>query len=166
MVSGKPVVWRAEPHEAPTVARLLVEFRNWNSSDWPSDNAFLASVERLIERPDTEFLLGCVDGDAAPAGVCQLRYRFSVWVAADDCWLEDLYVAETARRRGLGRALVLAALERGRERGARRIELDTNEENLGALALYESLGFSPRSKGWGGTGRNLFLGQRLDACGS
>jgi ribosomal protein S18 acetylase RimI-like enzyme len=93
--------------------------------------------------------------------VCQLRYRFSVWMAADDCWLEDLFVAEPARGRGLGRAVAAAAVERARQRGARRIELDTNETNAAALALYESVGFSPRSKG-GGEGRNLFMGRRLD----
>ncbi len=156
-----PVVWRAEPHEASTVASLLVEFRDWSGGTWPSANAFHASVERLIERPDTEFLLGAGDSDAPPAAVCQLRYRFSVWVAGDDCWLEDLFVVAAARRRGLGRALAGAAVERARQRGARRIELDTNETNAAALALYESLGFSARSKG-AGAGRNLFMGRRLD----
>jgi ribosomal protein S18 acetylase RimI-like enzyme len=160
-MTGEPVVWRAEAHEASTVARLMIEFRDWTGRDWPSDNAFLASVERLIERPDTEFLLGAPDGDAPPAGVCQLRYRFSIWMAADDCWLEDLYVAEPVRRRGLGRALVAAALARARERGARRIELDTTEANVRAIALYESLGFSARSKGSDDEGRNLLLGRRL-----
>ncbi|MGI8801951.1 MAG: GNAT family N-acetyltransferase [Solirubrobacteraceae bacterium] len=158
MSGGDPIVWRAEPHEAPTVARLLVEFRDHNGDDWPSANAFLASVERLIERPDAEFLLAAADGDAPPSAVCQLRYRFSIWVAAEDCWLEDLYVAETSRRRGLGRALVGAAVERARERGARRIELDTHETNAPAVALYESFGFSDASKG---TGRSLFMGRRL-----
>ena len=157
----EPVVWRAEPHEAATVAALLVAFRDWNGGTWPSANAFEASVERLIERPDTEYLLGAIDSDAPPAAVCQLRYRFSVWMAGDDCWLEDLFVAEPARGRGLGRAVVAAAVERARQRGARRIELDTNETNAAALALYESAGFSPRSKG-GGEGRNLFMGRRLD----
>jgi ribosomal protein S18 acetylase RimI-like enzyme len=160
-MSEDPVVWRAEPHEAPTVARLMVEFRDWTGRDWPSDNAFLASVERLIERPDTEFLLGTPDRDAPPAGVCQLRYRFSIWMAADDCWLEDLYVAVSARRRGLGRALVGAALARARERGARRIELDTIETNVRAIALYESLGFSARSKGSDDDSRALLMGRRL-----
>jgi ribosomal protein S18 acetylase RimI-like enzyme len=155
-----PVVWRAEAHEAPAVARLLVEFRDWNASDWPSDNAFLAGVERLIERADTDFLLGALDSDNPPGGVCQLRYRSSVWMAAEDCWLEDIYVQAAARRHGLGRALLAAGLARARERGARRIELDTNETNAPALALYESLGFSTSSKG--GAGRDLFLGRRLD----
>ena len=155
------MVWRAEPHEAAAVAGLMIEFRNSTRRAWPSDNAFLASVERLIDQPDTEFLLGAPDSDAPPAGVCQLRYRLSIWMAADDCWLEDLFVAERARRRGLGRALVAAALERARVRGARRIELDTSEANTGAVALYESLGFSAASKSAQADTRDLLMGRRI-----
>jgi ribosomal protein S18 acetylase RimI-like enzyme len=155
----EPRVWVAEPHEAATVAGLLVEFRDWNGGDWPSANAFEASVELIIERDEGEFLLGSVDRDAPAVAVCQLRYRFSVWVAAFDCWLEDLFVNEAARGQGLGRAMVLAALDRAEARGARRIELDTKEGNLRARGLYESLGFSGESKGAGG--RDLFYGRRL-----
>src|SRR5205814_1468262 len=104
------------PDEAEAVARLLVEFRNWYGESWPSDNAFLATVERLMEDPQTEFLLGAPGPDAPPAGVCQLRYRLSAWTAADDCWLEDLYVRDGARGTGLGRALVDAAVARAAER--------------------------------------------------
>ncbi len=154
-------VWVAEPAEAETVARLLVGFRDWYGRDWPSDNSILASVERLIERLDTEYLLGCVDEDSPPAGVCQLRYRHSVWMAAEDCWLEDLYVREEARGAGLGGAMVMHALERARERGCRRVELDTSEANEGARRLYERHGFSESSKSTA-PARDLFLGIRLE----
>ena len=40
------------------------------------------------------------DGRPDPAGVCQLRYRLSVWTASHDCWLEDLYVTDEARGTG------------------------------------------------------------------
>lgn len=153
-----PRTWLAEPSEAGIVAGLLVEFRDHSGRDWPSANSFLASVERLIEQPDTEFLLGTPHDDSAPAGVCQVRYRHSIWTAAPDCWLEDLYVRAAARRAGLGAALVAATLERARDRGCRRVELDTNEANAAALALYRRLGFSERSKSASGDGRDLFLG--------
>jgi ribosomal protein S18 acetylase RimI-like enzyme len=151
--------WIAEPREAEAIALLLVAFRDHLGEDWPSDNAFLASVERLLEDRDTEFLLASPDDDSPPAGVLQLRFRFSVWMAAPDAWIEDLYVAEPARRSGVGVALVTLAFARASARGARRVELDTNESNAGALALYESMGFSASSKG--GAGRDLFLGRRL-----
>jgi ribosomal protein S18 acetylase RimI-like enzyme len=128
--------------------------------DWPSENAIIAGVERLIEGIDAEYLLGCPDDDSPPSGVCQLRFRFGIWKAAPDCWLEDLYVSQAARGRGLGGALVGEALERARLRGCRRVELDTNETNEAALALYERLGFSARSKG--GEGRDLFLGRLVE----
>jgi GNAT superfamily N-acetyltransferase len=117
-------------------------------------------VRRLIGDPGTEFLLAAPgEPGAAAGGVCQLRYRFSVWRDAPDCFLEDLFVYAAARRHGLGAALVQAALERAAERGCRRIELDTSEDNAPALALYERCGFSRHSKGR--PGRDLLLGREI-----
>jgi len=151
--------WLARPDDAETVAELLVAFRDHMGADWPSANAFLASVERLMEDIDTDFVLAAPDADAPASGVLQLRFRFSVWKAAPDAWIEDVYVAPGTRRAGVGDALVTRAIERAAERGARRIELDCNEQNAVALALYERHGFSPRSKG--SAGRDLFLGRPI-----
>jgi ribosomal protein S18 acetylase RimI-like enzyme len=132
-----PPVRVASPDDATVVARLLAEFRTHTGRDWPPEATMRASVERLIVRDDTEYLLG---GEPA-MGVVQLRYRHSVWFDADDCHVEDVFVRAEARGTGLGRALVRTAIERARERGCRRLELDTAEENAPALALYRSLGF-------------------------
>jgi len=137
-----PHVWLADGADADAVASLLVAFRNHLGFDDPPDEAFLASVERIIEEPSSEYLLGASSRGAEPAGVVQLRYRWSVWRDAEDCELEDLFVAPAARRAGLGRALVGAAIDRARARGCRRIALDTAERNEGAVALYRSFGFS------------------------
>jgi len=159
-VSASARAWVAQPEEAEIVAGLLVEFRDHMDHDWPSANAFLASVERLFEDADAEFLLATPDDDSPPAGVLQLRFRFSVWTAAPDAWIEDVFVRGDARRRGLGDALVALAMDEARARGAKRIELDTNEDNASALALYERHGMSASHKG--GTGRDLYLGRRID----
>lgn len=152
--------WVAQPEEAEVVAGLLVEFRDHMGHDWPSANAFLASVERLIEDPDAEFLLATRDDDSPPGGVLQLRFRLSVWTAAPDAWVEDVFVRADTRRCGVGDALVALAIEVAAQRGAKRIELDTKEDNAAALALYERHGFSNRSKA--GTSRDLFLGRPID----
>jgi ribosomal protein S18 acetylase RimI-like enzyme len=150
-------VWLAGAHESEAIAGLLCEFRDWWGYGEPTDAAMRARVERVMSGGESEFLLaGARD---RPAGVCQLRYRFGVWLGTPDCWLEDLYVREAARGRGHGRALVRAAVARARERGCRRIELDVNEANPGALALYEAFGFSARVDG--ASGRNLLMRLRL-----
>ena len=154
-------VWVAAPAEAEVVARLLIAFRDHNGLDWPSDNAFLAGVERLMDDVNTDFVLAAAHDDAPPAAVAQLRYRFGIWRAGLDCLVEDVYVDKPARGAGLGRALMEGVIDRARERGCRRMELDTNERNQAAIALYESLGFSGVANSYGA--RDVYLRKHLDA---
>jgi len=149
--------WVAGPGEVEAVTDLIVEFRDHLGGSEPSADSALASVRRLIDDPDTEFLLAA-DGDGPAAAVLQLRFRWSVWKGAPDAWLEDLFVRADARRSGLGDALVRLAFERARDHGARRIELDCFEDNSPALALYDRNGFSVQSKG---ASRSLLLGRAL-----
>lgn len=152
-------VWTAGPHEADQVARLLVMFRDWwGGRSEPTHDEMRAGVEQIMSGEDGEFLLASAREDL-PQGVCQIRFRWSVWTAAHDCWLEDLYVTDEARGAGLGRALVEAAVARARSRGCRRIELDVNEQNEAALALYLGCGFTTEPKP---PGRTLFVSRRLD----
>jgi GNAT superfamily N-acetyltransferase len=151
-------VWLADPGEAGTVAGLLVRFRDHYGRSSPSGDSLLASVGQLIGRSDTEFWLAAADDHALATGICQLRFRLSVWTGAEDCWLEDLYVAPEARGLGLGRALVQRTLDRAHERGCHRVELDTNEDNHDAIRLYRRLGFSDTAKG---PSRTLFFGARV-----
>jgi ribosomal protein S18 acetylase RimI-like enzyme len=136
----------AQPADAEPVAALLTEFRDWIGRPWPDAESFRSSARRLLEDPSTEFLLAGAPAD----GICQLRYRHSVWTGSDDCCIEDVFVRERARGAGLGRALVAAAIERARTRGCGRIEVDTNETNAPALALYRSFGFESGSDEPGG----------------
>jgi ribosomal protein S18 acetylase RimI-like enzyme len=155
-----PPAWVAEAEEAEAVARLLVEFRDWHGRDWPPTDAFLSSVRRLMGNPDAEFLLAGTGDGSPPAAVGQVRYRHSVWTAADDCWIEDLFVTERARGRGLGEAVVDLAVRRARARGCRRVELDVNERNQPALSLYRRLGFEVSHKPPGG--RDVLMRLPLD----
>lgn len=159
MHAEAPHTWIAERHEAGAVAALLIGFRDHLGYDWPSDNAFLAGVERLMDDPATDYVLGAVHADAPPAGVVQLRFRYGVWRAGLDCLVEDVYVADSARGAGLGRALMERATTRALERGSRRMELDTNETNAAAIALYESFGFVCKSTAY--DGRDLYYRRHL-----
>jgi len=60
-------------------------------------------------------------------------------VAADEA--EILTIGVTARRRGLGTALMRAAIEKARTLGAAMLHLEVAAANLAAQKFYESLGF-------------------------
>ena len=81
------------------------------------------------------------DTDEKALGFTQL---YPGWCSVGTCpiWtLYDLFVAPTARQRGVGRALMIAAQKMARKSKASRIDLETATDNYDAQALYESLGY-------------------------
>jgi ribosomal protein S18 acetylase RimI-like enzyme len=151
------LVTQATNEDTDDVVRLIAEFRDWFGKDEPAEDVIRSTAERLLQDPSTLYLLA-VDDAGRRVGVCQLRFRLSIWTGAADCWLEDLYVTDEARGGGHGTALVEASFEAARARGCKRIELDVNVENESALRLYTGLGFTTEPKP---PGRTLYIARRL-----
>ncbi len=63
------------------------------------------------------------------------------WVVAGEMHILNLAVHPARRRRGIARALLNAALERGRSQGVTVVWLEVRPSNNAALALYQSFGF-------------------------
>ncbi len=78
-----------------------------------------------------------VDGQVQGFAIHQ--HHPSSWVAGDDAYLEDLFVAAAARGRGLGRALIEDLMALARARGWHRIWWMTEQDNAQARRLYDSL---------------------------
>lgn len=86
------------------------------------------------------WILVAQNGDAL-VGFCQLYPSFSSTHTSRIAILNDLFVAETARRQGVAHALMRAAEELGRNLGMRALELSTAITNTGAQSLYEAMGW-------------------------
>src|SRR6056297_1324624 len=74
-------------------------------------------------------------------GFTQLYPSFCSVEMKELIYLYDLYVAQTARRQGVARALMDAARQFAEERGASALKLETAIDNHPAQALYEKLGW-------------------------
>jgi putative acetyltransferase len=55
--------------------------------------------------------------------------------------IKRMFVAEQARGRGVGRALLEAVEAAARDRGIRTLRLETGEPQVAAIALYERAGY-------------------------
>jgi GNAT superfamily N-acetyltransferase len=72
-------------------------------------------------------------------GIVHYIFHRSCWTVGDYCYLQDLFVAEGVRNRGLGRALIVAVEDKARTAGASRVHWLTHESNTDARALYDKL---------------------------
>ncbi|HTR76193.1 MAG TPA: GNAT family N-acetyltransferase [Solirubrobacterales bacterium] len=84
-------------------------------------------------------LLAARDDDGAILGYACLYWHFSSLQAVETVLMNDLFVTPEARGRGVGRALIEAAADVARERGAAWLEWSTAPDNRTAQRLYDSL---------------------------
>jgi ribosomal protein S18 acetylase RimI-like enzyme len=126
--------------DADRIGQLLDDFNREFGDATPGPEKLAERIRQLFGDQEITVLLA----GTGPDGLAVLRFRAAIWTEALECYLAELYVVPARRGRGLGRALMLAALATARERGADRIELGTSESDVAARALYESLGFSNR----------------------
>jgi GNAT superfamily N-acetyltransferase len=102
------------------------------------DETTAVTWARLHDSAEPMFALGAYLEDRL-CGIVHYLYHRSCWTVGDYCYLQDLFVAEGARGRGLGRALIDAVEERARAAGASRIYWLTHETNARARELYDRL---------------------------
>jgi ribosomal protein S18 acetylase RimI-like enzyme len=135
-VSTLRLVRADTPHEWVLARQLIEEYARSLGVDLCFQN-FDEEMEHLAEHygPPRGALLLALDGEAA-VGCVALR-------AHDDTIgeIKRLYVAPAARGRDAGRTLANAIVAIARQRGYRRLVLDTLPTMQAAQALYASLGF-------------------------
>jgi GNAT superfamily N-acetyltransferase len=101
-----------------------------------------ATWARLHDPNEPMWLLGAyVDGRLV--GIVHYLFHRSCWTVSDYCYLQDLFVAEDARKHGLGRALIEAVYDAARKAGAGRVHWLTHETNTTARGLYDTLADRP-----------------------
>ncbi|RAK67648.1 GNAT family N-acetyltransferase [Phenylobacterium kunshanense] len=140
----------ATPDDAPAMASVHAQAFDtpWDESDF----------EGLLE---SQGIFGFLVSDEDPAGVLICR------AVGGEAEILTVGVAPWARRRGVGLALMTAAIGAARVAGAGEMFLEVDVDNGGAVALYEGLGFvrTGLRKGYydrGAAGRADALVMRLD----
>lgn len=98
-----------------TFARLL-------SSDSPQINGFIALK------------------DGQPIGLVHYLYHSSTWKIENVCYLQDLYVDETCRGKGVGKALIEAVYKAAEEAGSPSVYWMTQAHNRAARQVYDRIG--------------------------
>ena len=72
-------------------------------------------------------------------GITHYIFHRSTTAIAPTCYLQDLFTAEAARGKGIGRALINAVYEQAKVAGSPRVYWLTHETNLQAMKLYDKV---------------------------
>lgn len=130
------VAREATPEVQSALARLLPQL----NPTLPLPD--MERLERMVADPAVTLLLAR-DGEEIVGTTTVIVYTTPFWIKAR---LDEVVVDASARGKGVGEALVMAALEIGRERGAEVAELQSGRgpAREAAHRLYLRLGFKIR----------------------
>ena len=136
------VIRPATPDDCPTIVNHIRELAVFEKLE----HEFVATAEQFHEhlfgpRPACEAIMAEWSGQ--PAGFALYFTNFSTFLGKPGLYLEDLYVREAFRRRGIGKALLTTLARIAVERNYGRFEWSVLDWNSPAIAFYRSLGALP-----------------------
>ena len=127
--------------DATLIRKMMMEFYSSPAVLHPVPESYFDATirEALSGSPYVDCYL--LDWEGQPAGYALTAKSWSNEVGGLVVWLEEAYVREAFRGHGLGSQL-LQELE-NTYRDAARFRLEVEEENKGAIRLYQRFGYVP-----------------------
>ncbi len=130
-------------HAADADMGAVIELLTLSAEFDGSRDAFVATEEQLRQAffsasPRVQALLAVIDGQAV--GLATYFEKFSTYLAKPGIWLDDLYVREHYRGRGVGKALMASLARIAKERDCGRIEWTVALGNHRGISFYERHG--------------------------
>ena len=130
------------PEDREDYIRFSTEFYNSSAVDKPVPREhFEQGIDEMM-RSDVYvqgYMLVC---DGNNVGYCVTMKTYSVEAGGITIWIDELFVLEEYRSKGLGRELFKYIEENG-DKKLRRIRLEVELENGRAISLYKKMGFEP-----------------------
>lgn len=81
-----------------------------------------------------------VEWDEKPAGFVLYFYNFSTFLAKPSIYIEDLFICNDFRRKGIARKILQYLAHKALSEGCGRLEWSVLDWNKDAIAFYESIG--------------------------
>ena len=106
-----------------------------------NEQAFLDVFRGALQRPEAVLLVA--EDDSTPIGYAFVRMEPASieGLIEQSAWLHDVYVDPPFRGLGVGRQLVLSAIESAQQLGSSSLMLGVSPANTRARRLYDELGF-------------------------
>jgi len=138
-----PNIRAATPDDVSAIGRMIRELAEFEREPDAVKTTPAQLHEALFGTDAVASALIALDDSGEPAGFALWYRTFSTWEGVPGLFLEDLYISESERGSGLGRALLTALARIAVTNGWRRLEWNVLRWNTEAIAFYDSLGGRP-----------------------
>jgi ribosomal protein S18 acetylase RimI-like enzyme len=128
----------AAPSDGPRILELDRELAHFEKLRGPDGEEGRRLLSWIFEDKRLEALVA--EDEGAILGIALFYEGLGTFRAKTFLYLEDLVIAEAARSRGVGEALMAALAREVVSRGALRLEWTVLDWNEGAIRFYERLG--------------------------
>lgn len=140
------VIRAAHPGDEATVLRLVRALAAYEREP-DAVQATEASIAETLFAPGAQVFAFIAEWEEAPVGLALWFQTYSTWTGRPSLYLEDLFVDDSARGRGVARALMKRLAREAKTRGCARIDWAVLDWNVEAMAFYERIG-GRRQHGW------------------
>lgn len=106
----------------------------------PNPLKYEAYLRKRLESYEATIFLAYDENSEAPGFVLNYHSFSSVFLGKIIV-LNDLYVIERQRKKGIGQSLIERTFKLAQDSGALRVDLGTAKTNITAQGLYEKIGF-------------------------
>lgn len=130
--------------DLPMIVRMLADdFLGQQREDLsePINEKYVKAFREIEDSPNNELIVAELDGRVV--GTLQLTYTPSLsYQGSKRCTVESVRVDSSLRGKGIGREMMLWAIERAKEKGCISMQLTSHIDREDAHRFYEQLGFS------------------------
>jgi len=133
------VVRPLDPADRGAWGDLWAGYLAFYEADLPAAQ-FDLHFARLVDPAHPEWRGLIADGSGGPVGIAHVLLHPHGWQARDTVYLQDLFVAPTARGTGIGRALIEAVYDLADRVDAQGVYWTTQHFNAEARVLYDKIG--------------------------
>lgn len=139
------ILRRARPGDEPGILACIHALAVYEREPDAVENTVEALTTTLFGAEPRAFA-HVVEREGVVVGIALWFLTYSTWTGRHGIWLEDLYVDDSQRGRGYGKALIASLAAECVERGYSRLEWTVLDWNTPAIDFYRAIGANPMSE--------------------
>ena len=130
----------AKREDSPGVVNLLLALAKFEHLDPPDAGSRRRIINDIFSKKLVKLFVAVDDDSGKLVGYALYFYTYSSFLARPTLYLEDIFVLEEHRRRGVGRDLFISCVREAKKNGCGRMEWAVLTWNEKAIHFYEKLG--------------------------